>query len=55
VGADTATQLSVTTLPEALLASLLGVAALIVGLHVVNGTAALLAKVTEGMLTDRTG
>jgi hypothetical protein len=55
VGADTVNGLSITTLPEALVASLLGVATLVVGLHVVNGTAALLAKVTEGMLTDRTG
>ncbi|MFB6227251.1 MAG: sensor domain-containing protein [Halobacteriales archaeon] len=53
VSADTVNQLSVTTLPEALVASVLGVAILIVGLHVVNGTAALLANVTEGLLATR--
>ncbi len=55
VGADTANQLSVTTLPEALVASLLGVAILIAGLHVVNGIAALLATFAERVLATRTG
>jgi hypothetical protein len=53
VSADTANLLSITTFPEALVASLLGVVILIVGLHVVNGTATLLAKVTGGLLATR--
>jgi hypothetical protein len=54
VSADTANQLSVTTLPEALVASLLGVVIMIVGLHVINGATALLAKATGGLLATRT-
>lgn len=55
VSADTANQLSVTTLPEALVASLLGVVILVAGLHAVNGVARLLSSLVERALASRSG
>ncbi len=55
VSADTANQLSVTTLPEALVASVFGIALVGIGLHLVNGTAHLLSSLTERALASRSG
>ncbi len=53
VNGDTVSQLSVTTLPEALVASLFGVVLAVIGLHLLNGTARLLSSLTERALASR--
>jgi hypothetical protein len=55
VSADTANQLPITTLPEALVASLFGIVLAVIGLHLVNGTAHLLSSLTERALASRSG
>lgn len=45
-------QLAITTLPEALLVSLIGIVLTVVGLHLVNLTAGVYADVTESLLAS---